>query len=113
MRSLCEDIAVSLGTVGFMSALNRIQVGEFSIDQAITIEQLEEQRKEITHLTIEELFQTKQKIDIVEKRLQPFLNGVKLTMKMPNDVYRIYCKKQFIGIGIVENEFLKRDIIIK
>lgn len=112
MRSLCEDVAKRLGTIGYMSALNRIRVGEFSIEQAITIEQLQEQKQEANYITIEKLFEAKPKIVILEKRLKPFLNGVKLTMKEPDGVYRIYCKNQFIGIGVVENELLKRDIII-
>lgn len=113
MRSLCEDVAKRLGTIGYMSALNRIRVGEFSIEQAITIEQLQEQKQDVSYITIEKLFEKKPQIEIVEKRLQPFLNGVKLTMKEPDDIYRIYCNNQFIGIGVVENEFLKRDIIIE
>lgn len=111
IRSLCEDIAKKLGTIGYMSALNRIQVGEFSIEQAITIEELQEQ--EVSYITMENLFKNKSKIEIIEKRLQPFLNGVKLTMKEPDGVYRIYCNGQFIGMGVVEKEFLKRDIILE
>ncbi len=113
MRSLCEDIAQRLGTIGYMSALNRIRVGEFSIEQAITIEQLQEQKQDVSYITIEKLFEKKPQIEIAEKRLQPFLNGVKLTMKVPDGVYRIYCEHQFIGIGVVEKEFVKRDIIVK
>lgn len=110
IRSLCEDIAKRLDNVGYMSALNRIKVGEFSIEQAITIEQMEE--GSISYQTIEELFQNKPKITITPNRLNPFLNGVKLTMKEPDGVYRVYCEMDFIGIGIVEKEFLKRDIIV-
>ncbi len=110
IRSLCEDIAKRLDNVGYMSALNRIKVGEFSIEEAITIEQMQE--GSIFCQTIEELFQNKPKITITPNRLNPFLNGVKLTMKEPDGVYRIYCQEDFIGIGIVEKEFLKRDIIV-
>lgn len=110
IRSLCEDIAKRLDNVGYMSALNRIKVGEFSIEEAITIEQMQE--GSISYQTIEELFQNKPKITITPNRLNPFLNGVKLTMKEPDGVYRIYCQEDFIGIGIVEKEFLKRDIIV-
>lgn len=110
IRSLCEDIAKRLDNVGYMSALNRIKVGEFSIEEAITIEQMQE--GSIFYQTIEELFQNKPKITITPNRLNPFLNGVKLTMKEPDGVYRIYCQEDFIGIGIVEKEFLKRDIIV-
>ena len=110
IRSLCEDIAKRLDNVGYMSALNRIKVGEFSIEEAITIEQMQE--GSIFYQTIEELFQNKPKITITPNRLNPFLNGVKLTMKEPDGVYRIYCQEDFVGIGIVEKEFLKRDIIV-
>ena len=112
MRSLCEDISTKLGTIGFMSALNRICVGEFSIKQAITIEELEKQKEMAKYITIKELFQKNLVIDIEPKRLPHFLNGVKLTMKKTNGVYRIFCENRFIGIGIVEDEFLKRDIIL-
>ncbi len=112
IRSLCENIAEKLGTIGYMSVLNRIQVGEFSIEQAITMEQIKE--GEIPDiLTIEQLFQEKEAIEIEEKRLQPFLNGVKLTMKKPDGVYRIYRNQKFIGMGMVQEEFLKRDIILE
>lgn len=110
IRSLCEDIAKRLDNVGYMSALNRIKVGEFSIEEAITIEQMQE--GSIFYQTIEELFQNKPKITITPNRLNPFLNGVKLTMKEPDGVYCIYCQEDFVGIGIVEKEFLKRDIIV-
>ena len=110
IRSLCEDIAERMGTVGYMSELNRVQVGDFSIEQAISIEQLE--KGEIPYITIEEIFSDRQEILLEKQRLQPFLNGVKLTMKKPDGVYRVYCDQQFIGIGTVNNEFLKRDIIL-
>lgn len=109
IRSLCEDIAERIGTVGYMSKLNRVQVGDFSIEQAISIEQLE--KGEIPYITIEEIFSDRQEILLEKSRLQPFFNGVKLTMKKPDGVYRIYCNQQFIGIGIVDKGFLKRDII--
>lgn len=110
IRSLCEDIAEKLGTIGYMQELNRTQVGEFSINQACKIEILE--KGEIPYISIEELMKDKDRISIEKKRLQPFLNGVKLTIKKPNGVYRVYCEQEFIGIGVVSQELLKRDIIL-
>lgn len=110
IRSLCEDIAKKIGTVGYMSGLNRVQVGDFSIKQAISIEQLK--KGENPYITIEDLFQESQEILLEKQRLQPFLNGVKLTMKKSDGAYRVYCDQHFIGIGTVNNEFLKRDIIL-
>lgn len=40
IRTLCEDIATKLGTIGTMSALNRIGIGDFTIDQCIDLKEL-------------------------------------------------------------------------
>lgn len=42
IRTLCEDIAEKLGTVGTMSALTREKVGKFSIDECITLDEINE-----------------------------------------------------------------------
>ena len=44
--------------------------------------------------------------------LEKFLNGVKLNFNMENGVYRIYNKKIFLGLGVINNNILKRDVII-
>ncbi len=110
IRSLCEDIATKLNEIGYMSELNRIKVGNFSIEQAITIEQLE--KDNIPYISIEDLFRDKNEIFLEKQRLHHFLNGVKLTTKIKDGIYRIYCEQEFIGIGIVQKELLKRDIIL-
>ena len=109
IRTLCENIAEKLGTVGHMKELKRTQVGEFKIDDAITIEELEQKQ---TCITIEDYFRQNENINLSEKRLQLFLNGVKLTWPLSDGVYKIYSNENFIGIGTVKNNLLKRDIII-
>lgn len=118
IRSLCEDIAKKFETVGYMKELKRIQVGNFSIEDSITIEELEKKIEEKNYIknkiiTIEELFKENNNIILGNRKLELFLNGVKLTQKYKDDIYKIYNEnKEFIGIGIVENGLLKRDIII-
>ncbi len=109
IRKLCENIAEKLGTVGYMKELKRTQVGEFKIEDAIAIEELEQKQ---TCITIEEYFRQNKNINLNEKKLQLFLNGVQLTWPLPDGVYRIYSNEHFIGIGTVKNNLLKRDIII-
>jgi len=46
VRSLARDIAAALGTVGHVSMLRRTQAGPFGLDQAITLDKLEELAKE-------------------------------------------------------------------
>ena len=118
IRSLCEDIAKKLGTVGYMKNLNRVKVGTFSIDNSLTIEQLENnyQNKDFINkyfITIEQLFMERPFIIINEHKMEQFLNGVKLTYKLPDNTYRIYDEQEkFIGIGTIKSELLKREIIL-
>ena len=114
IRSLCEDIATKLGTIGYMKALKRLEVGNFKIENSLTIEQLKEkiEKDEKYIISIEEFFSNKQRIDLNEKILKKFLNGVKLNCKNLDDIYRIYSQNKFIGTGKVEKELLKRDIIL-
>jgi len=120
IRSLCEDISKKLETVGYMKELQRTVVGNFYIENSIKVEELEQNKNNQEYMkqhfiTIEKFFENKN-VDICldEKRLQLFLNGVQLTYKMEDGLYRIYNKKQlFIGIGVVKNNLLKREIIVE
>ena len=110
IRSLCEDIAKKLGTVGYMQELQRIQVGDFKIEQAITLEQLE--KDDIEYLSVEKLFENKEIVSLDKRKLHLFLNGVKLEIGKPDGVYRIYCEKKFIGLGVISQGLLKREIVL-
>lgn len=117
IRSLCEDIATKFETVGYMKELKRIQVGDFKIENSITIEELEKNKENNGFLndklnSIERIFENCKSIKLEDKKLQHFLNGVKLTQKYKDGIYKIYNNNVFIGIGIIENELLKRDIVL-
>lgn len=111
IRTLCEKIAEKLETVGYMKELKRTQVGEFKIEDAITIEELENNTEKY-FITIEKYFENNKKIDLNEKKLQLFLNGVQLTHDLEDAIYRIYSNEKFIGIGTIKEKLLKRDIVI-
>lgn len=112
IRSLCEDIAKKIGTIGYMKELQRTQVGNFKIEQAISIENLNKETVKKRIITIEELFKNLENVQLGKKKLQLFFNGVKLNFDLKDDIYKIYSEEKFIGIGIVENKLLKRDIVI-
>ena len=118
IRSLCEDIANKLDTLGYMKELNRIKVGKFDIVDSITVEELEEN---ITNenfinkhfISIEKTFYEKDSITVADNRLKHLINGVKLSFHLKDNLYRIYDEKNnFIGIGSVKNYLLKREIIL-
>ena len=114
IRVLCQDIARKLDTVAFMKNLKRTEVDLFKIEKSITIDDIKNKKVNIEEhlISIEEAFINSSKINIDEKRIKHFLNGVKLTYKLEDGVYRIYYNNQFIGLGIVKDNLLKRDIII-
>lgn len=117
IRSLCEDIANRLGTIGYMKNLNRMQVGNFNNLNAVNIENLDNKEKSIELIKkylipIEEIFKDRQSIELNNKKLNLFLNGVKLTQDRENGIYKIYSENKFIGTGIIKDGLLKRDIVI-
>ena len=124
IRSLCEDIATKFGTVGYMKSLKRTQVGNFKIEDSITIEDLNkilEENKNLVEnqtlntkiITIEKIFENSPSIKLDNRKLELFLNGVMLTQELEEGVYKIYNQKdEFVGTGTINNKLLKRDIII-
>lgn len=116
IRSLCEDISKKLGTVGYMKELNRLQVGEFYIKDAVTISEMKEKIEAgnlESIITIEEIFKNNPQIQLEQEQIEPYINGVKINTEKTNGVYRIYKPDgTFIGLGIVENSKLKRDLVI-
>ena len=112
IRSLCEDIAKKMGTVGYMKELQRTKVGTFAIEQSVLFEDLTKETIEEHIITIENLFKNLEEIKLNERKLQLFLNGTKLSLDLEDGIYKIYGNQQFIGIGIVKDKFLKRDIVI-
>lgn len=115
IRTLCEDIAKKLNTIGYMQNLLRIQVGEFNIKDSITLTMedktdLENIEKNI--ITIEKIFSKYPKVNIEQSKIKHFLNGVKITQNLEDGIYRIYTNNKFIGTGTIKEKLLKRDIII-
>ena len=114
IRTVCENIAERLKTIGYMKELHRVQVGDFSIQRSYTLDELKSKNESIEEklLSIEELFKNKEDIKLDNKQLQLFLNGVKLKQEQKDDIYRIYNNNIFIGLGVLEAKRLKRDVII-
>ena len=115
IRSLCEDIADKLGTVGYMKDLKRTKVGDFEIKEAITIEELKEKFEKNNFsdmITIENIFKDMPEIELNENNIKQYLNGAKIVERNQDGIYRIYYKNEFNGIGILKDGKLKRDLVI-
>ena len=110
IRVLCEDIAKSLGTVGLMKELCRIKVNEFDIKNSVTLDDIKNGNVQV--INIEEIFKLQSCIKLNNRETKLFLNGVKLSNNKLDGLYRVYNNNVFLGLGIVSNNLLKRDVII-
>lgn len=115
IRTLSENIAEKLGTVGFMKELNRIKVGDFEINQSIKIKDITDELLKKQLISIEDFFDKNENIILNDIHLNKLFNGVKIEIKNKKDgVYKIYNKQNvFVAVAICKNGFLKRDIWIK
>ena len=108
IRVLCEDIATKLGTVGLMRNLRRTRVDKFDIKDACKLENLDKAKI----ISLEEFFKDIPKINLDDKKTILFLNGVKLKENLANGIYSIYNNSKYLGLGVIKNKNLKRDVII-
>lgn len=110
IRTICEDIAEKLGTYGTMVELRRTQIGDFLIDQAVKVSDVTEDKI----IGLEELVD--KELTIKKEKLFKLVNGMELYENKPDGVYKIYIdnyvKKKFIGVGVLKNKYLKREIIL-
>ena len=100
-----------------MQELERTMVGDFKIEDSITIEELKQSYEdknfiEKNLITIEKFFMDKPEIQLNERKLELVLNGVCISNEMNDGIVRIYNNRKFIGIAINSDKKLKRKIII-
>ncbi|BEU87558.1 tRNA pseudouridine(55) synthase TruB [Selenomonas sp. TAMA-11512] len=106
IRSLCRDLGEALGTPATMGFLLRTRVGDFSVDTAYTLEELETVGSDailapelyLTHLV---------RYDLPTHRLQAFYNGLSTTVKGTESLHgplAVYSEGVFVGIGICDGE---------
>lgn len=95
-----------------MHDLQRLQVGKFNISDSLTLEEIEKENINSKIITIEQLFKESDNIELSDKKLALFINGVQITRKEIDGIYKIYNNNKFIGIGVIKKNLLKRDIVI-
>lgn len=113
IRSLCEDIASKLGTLGYMKQLIRSQVDEFNLKDSIGLEELSLETVSRKLISIEKIFEKNDDINLNDKKLELFLNGVLLSYNLKDGLYKVYNNNIFIGLGVIKGEILKRDVVLK
>ena len=95
-----------------MKSLCRTRVDKFDILDSYSFEQIE--NGDFKVLSMEEVMSSFPKLTLPEEKKNLFLNGVKINSvdKINNNVYNIYIKNKYLGLAIMQDGYLKRDIII-
>ena len=111
IRSLIYDIGQDLGSYATMTALQRKQVGDYSLENSYSLEQIEKMvfNNDFNFLkTIEEIFSYDKYSLQTEKELTLYKNGntVKIKENLENKRYRIYFQNEFVGLANIENNNL-------
>lgn len=116
IRTLCFDIFEKINVLSTLEDLERTKTGIFDIKDCHTIQQIEklQQEDKIDSIlyNIEDLFEDYEGVTIKEESYERFLNGVQLSTKLEDGIYKVYHKEEFTGLGIVENNKLKREFIL-
>lgn len=107
IRSLVEDIATHLDTIGTMTALTRTKVGNFSLEQANTIAEIKNNRFKVYTIyeVLKAMYETRQIAGELEKKV---LNGAKIDNPEDLDiVFFINEKKEPLALYRREGNLLK------
>ncbi|MCL2598691.1 MAG: tRNA pseudouridine(55) synthase TruB, partial [Firmicutes bacterium] len=114
IRSICRDMAARLGSLATMTALVRVQSGDYALQQANDFEDTSQWQL----IPLETVLHKMPRVDIDEKHFEKLANGVKLnieptlfaqkepTVLLPEVDHTVYCRNTLFGIGRAKKEKL-------
>lgn len=105
IRSLCRDIGECIGCGACMDRLCRTQVGRFLLDDALTLEELQnlkdENRLSEVVIPVDEMFEEYMPVHAGEEYHKLIKNGNKVNSRVCSELHtpvRMYCDGVFYGI---------------
>ena len=94
IRTLCHDIGARLGCGATLSSLRRTKSGDFSVEDAHTLDKIiecsQQGRAQELFLPVDSLFSEYAQLTIDEKQKAKCLCGNSFPANMPDGVYRVY-----------------------
>lgn len=112
IRTLCNDIGASLGCGACMSSLRRVRAGAFSIEDAHSIDEVENAANEgqlvDIILPVDTLFSALPELKVPESTANRLKTGNIIKISAADGDYRVYSDSgEFLLVGKVENGKLK------
>ncbi len=121
IRSLCDDIGRELGCGAVMTELRRTEANGFSIENSVTLEELEqlvsENRIDDVITSVEKALMSYPQIKVTKPQANRFSNGGELGYdrlhgEYPVGIYRVYSpENEFLGLGEILTE--KGDLTVR
>lgn len=121
IRSLCDDIGKDLDCGAVMTALRRTEANSFSIENAVTLEELEklvsENKTESVITSVEKALISYPEITVTKPQANRFHNGGALGYErlhgdFPVGIYRVYSpERKLLGLGDITEE--KGDLNVR
>ena len=105
IRTLCKDIGEALGCGGCMKELRRTQAGEYTIAEAVPLEELLETEDPGKYLrTVDTMFRQFDAVTLTEKQELRCRNGNAFSISLEDGTYRAYGKNgEFLMLAKVED----------
>ena len=105
IRTLCKDIGEALGCGGCMEALRRVQAGEYTIAEAIPLQELLETTEAEKYLRgVDTMFRNYPEVTLTANQEKRCRCGNSFSVKMADGTYRAYGKNgEFLMLAKVED----------
>ena len=108
IRTLCADIGEALGCGGCMQALRRTQAGEYTIAEAVPLQQLLESPEPETYLRdVDTMFRGYPGVKLTVNQEKRCRNGNAFSVSLPGGTYRAYSQSgEFLMLAKVEDDVM-------
>ena len=105
IRTLCKDIGQALGCGGCMAALRRVQAGEYTLSQTVSLQTLVESECPEQYLApVDSLFAGYNKVILTANQEKRCRNGNSFSINLPDGMYRAYSQTgEFLMLAKMEN----------
>lgn len=105
IRTLCKDIGEALGCGGCMEQLRRISAGEYTLADAVPLQQLLDAEHPESYLrTVDTMFRKNTAVTLTPNQEKRCRNGNSFSITLPDGRYRAYSQSgEFLMLAEVKN----------
>ena len=104
IRTLCKDIGEALGCGGCMASLHRVSAGEYTIAEAVPLQELLDTVEPEPYLRgVDTMFRNYPAVTLTANQEKRCRNGNTFSVKLPEGTYRAYSQSgEFLMLAKVE-----------